>query len=186
MIIINRTRIIEFLACCQLDVDICSIKMPGFVHGGHCWLHQCGNMADDTGMLIFVCKRAYWREFRHGIMHRWQGITRAWQGPVTDAVACTIRRAGVSVHLRPHNMLRSHLVHPKDKVPKELKTGVVYQIQCSDCDATYVGETKCSVKKQVSEHHRSSSPVSHHLTYRKHSFSDKDATVLHQEASWFR
>ena len=33
------------------------------------------------------------------------------------------------------NTIRSCLVHPKDKVTKDEQAGVVYQIQCSDCDA---------------------------------------------------
>lgn len=105
---------------------------------------------------------------------------------MTDAISRTIRKAGVAVHHRPFNTIRSHLVHPKDKVPKDERTGVVYQIQCGDCDATYVGETERSLRKRVSEHHRSSSPVGEHLQHRKHSFSDQEVSVLHQEADWFR
>ncbi len=76
-------------------------------------------------------------------------------------------------------------MHPKDKIAKDQKTGMVYQIKCADCEASYVGETERNVKKRMSEHQRSASPVGHHMDYRKHSFSCDNVSVLHQEAGWF-
>ena len=113
-------------------------------------------------------------------------IPLPYVGPMTDILCRTIRKAGVTVHLRPYNTLRGRLVHPKDKVPKDEKAGVVYQIKCGNCEAAYVGETERSLRKRVSEHHRSSSPVGHHLEDRRHSFSDQDVSVLHHDANWFR
>ena len=89
------------------------------------------------------------------------------------------------MHLKPYNTIQSRLVHPKDKVSKDERAGVVYQIQCSDCDAAYIGEIERSLRKRVSEHHHSSSPVGHHLNQRRHSFSEKEVSILHQETDWF-
>ena len=47
---------------------------------------------------------------------------------LTDAVCITIRKSGVAVHVKPSNTLHSKLVHPKDKIAKLDKAGVVYQI----------------------------------------------------------
>ncbi len=105
---------------------------------------------------------------------------------MTDAICRIIRKAGVKVHIKPYNIIRGHLVHPKDKVKKYDKTGVVYQIQCSDCDSSYVGETERSLKKRISEHQRSSSPVGAHMIERHHSFSEKEVSIGHQEGNWFR
>ena len=113
-------------------------------------------------------------------------ITLPYVGHLTGAICRTIRKTGVSVHLKPYNTIRSRLVHPKDKVPEDERAGAVYQIQCSDCDAAYVGETERSLRKRVSEHHRSSSPVGHHLNQRRHSFSEREVSILHQEMDWFR
>jgi len=44
---------------------------------------------------------------------------------------------------------------------------VVYHIGCGDCELMYVGEMERRLSKQIKEH-RSSSPVGHHLLYRKH------------------
>ena len=105
---------------------------------------------------------------------------------MSNAIAHIIRKAGVQVHLRPHNTVRSHLVHPKDKIKKEDKAGVVYHIQCSECDSHYIGETERILKKRIQEHHRSSSPVDHHTQDFQHSFSETEVAVLHQESDWFR
>ena len=113
-------------------------------------------------------------------------ITLPYVGNTSDAIARVIRKAGIQVHLRPYNRLRDKLVHPKDKVSNEEKTGVVYHIKCGDCDYAYVGETERRLSKRIKEHHRSSSPVGHHLIHRKHSISEQDISVLHQESDWFR
>ena len=73
-------------------------------------------------------------------------ITLPYVGHVTDAVARTICRTRVTVHLCPFNTIRSSVVNPKDEIPKEERSGVVYNIQCSDCDAIYIGETGASEK----------------------------------------
>ena len=86
-------------------------------------------------------------------------ITLPYMGHVTDAVACTIHIATVTVHVRPFNTTRSHVVNPKDKILKEERSRVVYNIQWSDCDATYIGDTERSLRKRVLEHHRTSSPM---------------------------
>ena len=62
-------------------------------------------------------------------------ISLPYVGPVSDAVARLIRKNGVAVHMRPTNTIRSRLVHPKDKVDKKDKCGLVYLVKCLDCDA---------------------------------------------------
>ena len=99
---------------------------------------------------------------------RYKGsITRPYVGHITDDAICrTIHRAGVSVHLKPYNTIRSRLVHPKDKVSKDERAGVVYQIQCSDCDAAYVGETERSLHIHLTAQPQLlDPPVGHHLNH---------------------
>ena len=69
-------------------------------------------------------------------------ISLPYVGQCTDALAKRIRKAGVAVHMRPTNTIRSRLVHPKDRVEKQDKCGVVYHISCEDCNANYVGEQR--------------------------------------------
>ena len=90
------------------------------------------------------------------------------------------------VHLKPFNTIRGHLVHPKDKIAKGDKAGVVYHIKCDSCDSHYIGETERKLRKRIQEHHRSSSPVGQHNQEMRHSFSEQEVAVLHQESDWFR
>ena len=46
------------------------------------------------------------------------------------------------------------LSHPKDRIPDDDKSSVVYKINCRDCDASYVSETGRALKNHVSEHRR--------------------------------
>ncbi len=113
-------------------------------------------------------------------------ISLPYIGHCSDAIARTIRKAGVAVHLRPYNSIRSRLVHPKDKVTNNEKAGLVYHIKCGDCDATYVGETERNLRKRIAEHHRPSSPIGSHMDQNQHTFQQEEVSVLHQEPDWFR
>ena len=61
----------------------------------------------------------------------------------------------------------------KDKTNKLEQTNVVYEFSCKDCDARYIGETKCALNKRISEHRNSKNEKAvvhvHKSTY-KHDF----------------
>ena len=44
---------------------------------------------------------------------------------------------------------------PKDRVATEDKNNIVYEIDCSNCQAVYFGESKRSLKSRLDEHIRS-------------------------------
>ena len=43
----------------------------------------------------------------------------------------------------------------KDSVPPENQKGVVYEVPCKDCGATYTGETLRTIEHRLKEHKRS-------------------------------
>ena len=47
------------------------------------------------------------------------------------------------------------LCKPKDRVASENKKNIVYQIDCSNCQAIYFGESKQSLKSRSDEHKKS-------------------------------
>ena len=53
------------------------------------------------------------------------------------------------------NTLRKLLCKPKDRVATKDKNNIVYQIDCSNCNAVYFGESKRSLKSCSNEHKRS-------------------------------
>ena len=50
--------------------------------------------------------------------------------------------------------LRQLLSKPKDSVPPQKQNNVVYNWNCNNCEATYVGETKRSLEQRAKEHQR--------------------------------
>ena len=51
--------------------------------------------------------------------------------------------------------MRKVLCKPKDRVATEDKNNVVFEIDCSNCEAVYFGESKRSLKSRSDEHKRS-------------------------------
>ena len=78
------------------------------------------------------------------------------------------------------------MVAPKDKTDKLDKSGVVYKIDCQDCDQNYVGETERNLRKRMTEHKRESSPVGAHLHSHHHSFEADNISVLDRDSRWFQ
>ena len=115
-------------------------------------------------------------------------ITLPYLGRTSDALAARIRKAGVAVHAKPTNTLRSRLVHPKDKMTPGEKAGTVYHIKCGDCEAEYVGETERQLNVRIKEHQTlKSSHVFKHLKETDHKFdSTEDVKLLHTESNWFK
>jgi len=58
----------------------------------------------------------------------------------------------VHMYHKPANNIRSMVVHPKDKTPKEHQCGTIYNTTCdNDSSHTYIGETK-SFKEHTHTH----------------------------------
>ena len=53
------------------------------------------------------------------------------------------------------NTLRKLFCKPKDRVATEDKNNIVYEIECSNCEAVYFGESNRSLKLRSDEHKRS-------------------------------
>ena len=115
-----------------------------------------------------------------------KSITLPYFGPTSYEIARRIREAGVAVHLRPFNTIRSQLVHPKDKVERDDKCGTVYHIKCDNCDAHYVGETGRALGVRIKEHRRNPSHVHAHCQVNNHTFKSEEVAILHSEPNWFR
>ena len=61
---------------------------------------------------------------------------------------------GIRTSFKPTNTLRQVLARPKDPVPKENRSGVIYQIPCSRCPQTYIGQTDRTLGQRLKEHQR--------------------------------
>jgi len=69
--------------------------------------------------------------------------------------------------------------------------GEIYKINCNDCEASYVGQTKRSVKTRINEHFRdinkssgSLSVICDHRLTLKHDFDWQKVRILDRKLSW--
>ena len=73
---------------------------------------------------------------------------------MSDAVRYILTPLGVKVSFWPHTTLRQLLMRPKDRMPEKEQTGVVYQVPCAGCPATYVGQINRRLGQQLFKHRR--------------------------------
>jgi len=89
------------------------------------------------------------------------------------------------------NKLSKFIKVHKDFFPSSLRSNVVYQIDCLDCDASYVGQTKRMLQTRVGEHRshirRNStqlSVITDHRLQAEHEFDWGNVKVLDQESNY--
>ena len=79
-------------------------------------------------------------------------VTLPYVRSVSEAVCRILTPLDVKVSFRPHTTLGHPLMRPKDRVAEGGLTGVVYQVPCAGCPATYVGQTNRRLNQWLSEH----------------------------------
>ena len=52
----------------------------------------------------------------------------------SERLARVFKEHNVSTAMKPINKIRSAVVHPKDKIPKEKQNELIYRIPCKNCD----------------------------------------------------
>jgi hypothetical protein len=71
---------------------------------------------------------------------------------LSQRIARVMRTADIRCVMVPNESLRTALRPLKDPLSTEEVANCIYRIGCTDCDATYVGETKRRFKSRVTEH----------------------------------
>ena len=133
-------------------------------------------------------------------------VTIPYVKGVSEALSRVLRKHHISTPMRPHNTIKQLLVHPKDKVSKEDKTGVVYQIPCNACNLTYIGETGRKFGTRLKEHQKdvetmtqqvytrsakktsekqyNKSAITDHANIHNHLIDWNNSKVLERENNW--
>ncbi|XP_064468708.1 uncharacterized protein LOC135382970 [Ornithodoros turicata] len=71
---------------------------------------------------------------------------------LSESVRRLLKPFGIVTTFKPRQTLRNILCHPKDYVPHMYKAGVVYKLECQQCETCYVGETARKKVTRMKEH----------------------------------
>ncbi|BHF81387.1 hypothetical protein SprV_0702451700 [Sparganum proliferum] len=115
--------------------------------------------------------------------------TKVWRAlpyvkNVSEAVGRLLAPLGIGVAHRPEATIRRQLMKPKDPLPRQETSGVVYRIWCSCGQSNYVGETGRQLQTRMAEHaaavrrNDASSQVAAHSTGSGHTFKFDEAEIL--------
>ena len=91
---------------------------------------------------------------------------------------------GIKLGHRTTNSIKSKLPSAKDKRTTMERTGVVYCIQCEDCETKYIGETGKELHKRLTEHknavhrHDPLSAIYQHIATTGHTMNFDNTTIL--------
>ncbi|XP_071947575.1 uncharacterized protein [Antedon mediterranea] len=78
---------------------------------------------------------------------------------LSERVSKVFKEFGINTAMKPHTSLRQLLVHPKDQVDKLEVANCVYEISCSNCDHTYIGETGRCFGTRLKEHRKETEKI---------------------------
>ena len=116
-------------------------------------------------------------------------VTLPYVAGTYEKVKRLLMKQGISVSTKPSNTLRDRLVHPKDKIPLECRSDVVYKVECGDpgCDRIYIGETQQTVKARMKQHAKlKTSSVFQHMQETGHKFDPlTTVSIVDKEPRWF-
>ena len=99
----------------------------------------------------------------------------------SERIARILRKYDVGVCYKPFNKLRSIFGLQKDPLEPDQVCGVVYEVPCSDCNKTYIGQTKNSLRTRLQQH----CAACRHLQREKSTFA-KHSIDLHHPIDWTR
>ncbi|BHF69165.1 hypothetical protein SprV_0301220700 [Sparganum proliferum] len=71
---------------------------------------------------------------------------------VSEATERMLRPLNVGVGHRPEATIRRLVMQPKSRLPPEDMSGVIYRVNCLDCQANYCGLTNKRLKTRMHEH----------------------------------
>ena len=104
--------------------------------------------------------------------------------PYTKGISKSIKQAcgkyGIQVHFKGNQTIKQILMKPKDKDPKDSKSGVIYSYQCPhlDCNEEYIGETSRTLGERRKEHLNQPSPIHGHSQTTGHFIENNNFNII--------
>ena len=103
---------------------------------------------------------------------------------LSEKLSNIFREHGINTYHKPVNTIKSMLPSPKDKAPDSAKCGIIYEVNCPQCQDTYVGETGRILNTRVKEHlnpKRVPTAIGDHIKDTGHMISPSDFKVVARE-----
>jgi len=101
------------------------------------------------------------------------------------------KKHNLNLAFASYNSLSKYIKTGKDQLDPLSRCSVVYKINCHDCEASHVGQTKRLLKIRVKEHFTdikkssgSPSVISDHQSELNHDFDWEKIYILDTELSW--
>ncbi|BHF83967.1 hypothetical protein SprV_0902711600 [Sparganum proliferum] len=159
----NTSRILSFLSNHPLSHKRCCVRTLYRRVETHCtepadkkaevqFLRKLFTANGYPGNFVEKCRRE-----TRGRQPKEQPKPKCWRAVpyiagVSEEFARLMSEFGIGVAHRPEATIRRQLMHPKDPIPINQKSGVIYRIDCSCGQANYVGETGKQVRTRLHEH----------------------------------
>jgi len=112
-------------------------------------------------------------------------VVLPYVSPLADFITSNIDSSKAIIGFRYLNKLSQLIKTHKDIDEPLSKNNVVYKIQCKDCEATYVGQTKRQLKTRLKEHKTNikldqskHSVISEHIIKYNHSFDWENTKIM--------
>ena len=81
-------------------------------------------------------------------------VVLPYVGNTSECIKRILAKLKIRTCFKPYKTLRKFLVHPKDRIKKEDHTGVIYQVSCTTCNESYIGQTGRTMGHRIKEHRR--------------------------------
>ncbi|XP_071944797.1 uncharacterized protein [Antedon mediterranea] len=99
---------------------------------------------------------------------------------ISEKIRRTFAKHKVNTFFIPSNKLKNGLVHPKDIIKTEDMCGVIYEVNCLNCEKVYIGKTGRALNTRIGEHKKDVS--THKQVVRTRANRNSSSKVLHKSA----
>ena len=149
-----------------------------------------GNPLHIHKRLIYLNNKPIYNSNENKVEHR---ISLPFVDKLSQNLGEILHKSGIQTVYKMNKLNSQIIKRGKDIIPKENTRGVVYQLNCNDCDAVYVGETKKRINKRIKGHENntrlvsaSNSVITDHRIDSGHDFGWKDYKISNRESHYFK
>ena len=112
---------------------------------------------------------------------------------ISEMIVSSVKNTEFITGYRCINKLDKIIKTQKDKNEQPCTSNVVYKINCKDCNASYVGQTKRQLQTRMKEHINNikldsarHSVISAHILNEHHSFDWDNVRILDSETNYYK